>query len=72
MLIVLAGLDERVNATARPWAEALRAAGKTIEVADFPNVNHAFHNDTSAVRYNREAAEAAWARTLAFFRQHLG
>ena len=71
MLIVLARLDERVNATARPWAEALRAAGKTVEVADYPDVNHAFHNDTSAARYDRAAAEAAWARTLSFFRQHL-
>jgi carboxymethylenebutenolidase len=71
MLIVLAGLDNRVNGTARPWAEALRAAGKDVTVREFPNVDHAFHNDTSAMRYNREAAEAAWAETLAFFHRHL-
>jgi carboxymethylenebutenolidase len=72
MLIILAGLDNRVNGTARPWAEALRAAGKDVTVHEFPNVDHAFHNDSSAARYNREAAEAAWAETLAFFRRHLG
>jgi carboxymethylenebutenolidase len=71
MLIVLAGLDNRVNATARPWAEALRAAGKDVAVHEFPDVDHAFHNDTSAARYNQAAAEAAWAETLAFFRRHL-
>jgi carboxymethylenebutenolidase len=71
MLIILAGLDDRVNATARPWAEALRAAGKDVTVHEFPNVDHAFHNDTSAARYNREAAQAAWAETLAFFGSHL-
>ena len=71
MLIVLAGLDNRVNGTARPWAEALRAAGKDVTVHEFPNVDHAFHNDTSAARYNREAAEAAWAETIAFFQRHL-
>jgi len=71
MLIILAGLDNRVNATARPWAEALRAAGKDVTVHEFPNVDHAFHNDTSAARYNQAAAQAAWAETLAFFRQHL-
>ncbi|HEV2816081.1 MAG TPA: dienelactone hydrolase family protein [Allosphingosinicella sp.] len=71
MLIILAGLDNRVNGTARPWAEALRAAGKDVTVHEFANVDHAFHNDTSAMRYNREAAEAAWAETLAFFRRHL-
>jgi carboxymethylenebutenolidase len=71
MLIVLAGLDARVNGTALPWAEALRAAHKDVAVHQFPNVDHAFHNDSSAARYNREAAETAWAETLAFFRQHL-
>jgi len=71
MLIILAGLDERVNATGGPWIEALRAAGKTVESAIYPGVNHAFHNDTSAARYNRDAAEAAWAATHAFFRRHL-
>ena len=71
MLIVLAGLDERVNATGVPWVAALRAAGKTVESTTYPNVNHAFHNDTSAMRYDRAAAEAAWAATLAFFARHL-
>jgi carboxymethylenebutenolidase len=71
MLIILAGLDNRVNGTARPWAEALRVAGKNVTVHEFPNVDHAFHNDTSAARYNQEAAQAAWAETIAFFRRHL-
>lgn len=71
MLIILAGLDARVNGTARPWAEALRAAGKDVTVHEFPNVDHAFNNDTSTARYNQEAAQAAWAETLAFFRRHL-
>ena len=71
MLIILAGLDNRVNGTARPWAAALRAAGKDVTVHEFPDVDHAFHNDTSAMRYNREAAQAAWAETIAFFERHL-
>lgn len=71
MLIILAGRDQRVNATGRPWAEALRAAGKTVELREFPDVDHAFHNDTSAQRYNPQAAQQAWAATLDFFRRHL-
>ena len=71
MLIVLAGQDERVNATARPWAAALREAGKSVTLREFPGVDHAFHNDTSAARYNRAAAEAAWTATLDFFGRHL-
>jgi carboxymethylenebutenolidase len=71
MLIILAGLDERVNATGEPWIAALRAAGKGDGIV-YPGVNHAFHNDSSQARYNREAAEAAWAATLAHFERHLG
>jgi carboxymethylenebutenolidase len=71
MLIILAGLDQRVNATGRPWAEALRAAGRTVELREFPNVDHAFHNDTSAQRYNAEAAQAAWEASTAFFQRYL-
>ncbi len=72
MLILLAEMDERVNATALPWVAALRAAGRTVESTTYPAVNHAFHNDSSAQRYNAEAAQAAWAATLAFFRRCLG
>lgn len=71
MLFHLAGRDERVNARARPFAAALRAAGRSATVMEYPDVDHAFHNDTSAARYNRAAAELAWRRTLQFFRWHL-
>ena len=71
MLIHLAELDERVNATALPWVAALRNAGKEVRAIDYHGVNHAFHNDASAQRYNRRAAERAWAATLAFFRTEL-
>lgn len=71
ILLHLAGNDERVNRTALPWAEALRAAGKDVEAITYAGVEHAFHNDTSEARYDREAAEAAWARTLAFLGEHL-
>jgi carboxymethylenebutenolidase len=71
LLVLLAGRDERVNRTALPWVEALRAAGKRVESITYPDVDHAFHNDTSAARYNRAAAEQAWAATLAFFARHL-
>ena len=71
MLIILAGRDQRVNATALPWIEALRGAGREVEAITYPDVDHAFHNDTSAARYNAEAAHQAWAATLAFFTRHL-
>ena len=68
----LAGLDDRVNRTGFPWVTALREANKTVKFFLYDGVNHAFHNDTSAERYDKAAAELAWKRTLAFFKQHLG
>jgi carboxymethylenebutenolidase len=67
----LAGLDNRVNTTGFPWVSALREAGKNVKFFLYDDVNHAFHNDTSAERYNKAAADLAWKRTLAFFKQHL-
>ena len=61
MLLHFAGLDARVDQLGEPWVEALRAARKDVTAITYPNVDHAFHNDTSAARYNREAAERAWA-----------
>ena len=72
MLIHLAGNDQRVNATALPWAEALKAAGKRVTSHVYPGVEHAFHNDTSTERYDEAAAKLAWSRTIDFFKAHLG
>ena len=68
----LAGLDDRVNRTGFPWVTALREAKKTVKFYLYDGVNHAFNNDTSAERYDKTAADLAWKRTLAFFKQHLG
>ena len=65
MLLHYAERDARVNATGLPWAEALKAAGKTVQSHVYPGVDHAFHNDTSAERFNAAAARLSWERTLA-------
>lgn len=70
LLIHYAGLDERINAGADAYAEALTAKGKNFTVHVYPGVNHGFHNDTTP-RYDAEAAAVAWERTLAFFDMHL-
>ena len=67
----LAGLDERVNKTALPWRDALQAADRTVEAHLYPGVNHAFHNDSSAERYDKGAATLAWQRTLDFYARYL-
>ncbi|MGZ8308140.1 MAG: dienelactone hydrolase family protein [Allosphingosinicella sp.] len=66
-----AELDERVNKTGLPWRDALAAAGKTVDAHIYPKVDHAFHNDTSAERYDAAAAKLAWQRTLDHFNKYL-
>lgn len=71
LLLHYAGKDTRVAQTAEPWVAALRAAHKPFEAFTYPGVDHAFNNDTSAERYNKEAADLAWQRTVTFLHQHL-
>lgn len=66
-----AGQDERVNAGMAAYEEALKKANITYEQYVYEGAQHAFHNDTSAARYNEAAAKLAWSRTLAFFEKHL-
>ena len=66
-----AGLDERINAGIPDYEAALKANNKQYELYIYEGVNHAFNNDTNDVRYNKEAADLAWSRTIAFFKKHL-
>lgn len=66
-----AGLDERINAGMAAYEQALKTAGVRYERYLYEGVNHAFHNDTSAARYNEAAAKLAWQRTLDFYAKYL-
>ena len=66
-----AELDERVNATWPDFEEALKEADRNFINYEYADVNHGFHNDTTP-RYNKQAAELAWQRTIEFFVSHLG
>ena len=72
LLLHYAGLDKRINEGIPAFEAALKAVGKSYELHLYEGVNHAFNNDTSEARYNKEAADLAWSRTVSFFRQHLG
>ncbi len=72
LLLHYAGLDERVNAGIPAYEEALKANNKKYTIYMYPNVNHAFNNDTGGARYNKEAADLAWGRTIAFLKEQLG
>jgi len=71
LLLHYAGLDQGIDAGIPAYEAALKASGKTYEIFAYPNVNHGFNNDTSEARYNGEAAELAWGRTIGFFKKHL-
>ena len=53
-------------------AAALKKYNKTGEIKTYPGAPHAFFRDTDPTVYRPEAAQDAWARTKAFFKQHLG
>ena len=71
LLLHYAGLDQRVNAGIAAYEAALKAHGKRFTIYVYPNVNHAFNNDTGS-RYDKPAADLAWSRTIAFLKEHLG
>ncbi|TGD82909.1 dienelactone hydrolase family protein [Hymenobacter wooponensis] len=71
LMLHYAGLDERVNAGLATYEAALKAAGVKYEQYVYPNVNHAFNNDSSPARYNAESAKLAWDRTLKLFKSTL-
>ena len=64
LLLHYAGDDERINAGIPEFEAALKKAGVTYTIFTYPGAKHAFNNDTNADRYNRQAAELAWERTL--------
>ena len=71
LLLHYAGLDDRINAGIEAYKAALVADGKDFQIFVYDGVQHAFNNDTSEARYNKEAAELAWGRTIAFFKEKL-
>lgn len=72
LMLHYASLDERINAGIAEFEAALKAANKTYELHMYEGANHAFNNDTNAARYNKDAADLAWGRTVAFLNKHAG
>ena len=71
LLLHYAGEDARINAGIADYEAALAAAGVDHKVHLYEGAQHAFNNDTNIARYNKEAADLAWSRTIAFFREKL-
>ena len=71
MMMHYGGLDERINAGIPAYEAALKQAGKTYEIYVYEGANHAFNNDTNAARFDKEASETAWKRTVGFLKKNL-
>jgi carboxymethylenebutenolidase len=71
VLAIYAGRDDRINRNIPAIEAAMAKNGKTFRKIVYPDVEHAFHND-SGTRYNALAAKAAWGEALAWFGKYLG
>ena len=71
LLIHFAENDPRVNEGWPAYEAVLKEHQKEYTAHFYPGTNHGFHNH-STPRYDQEAAELAWNRTLEFFRENLG
>jgi len=72
LLLHYAENDAGVNAGIADYEAALKANNKSYAIYIYPGTQHAFNNDTGAARYNKAAADLAWQRTVAFFKEKLG
>jgi carboxymethylenebutenolidase len=72
LLIQHASRDTRLVRQVPDYEKALKAANIRHEIIIYPDVDHAFLNDTSAERYNAAAAKQAWERSVAFLATETG
>ncbi len=71
LLLHYAGNDHRINRGIPAFEKALKKASIDYRLYVYEGVDHAFHNDTNASRYNKEAAQLAWKRTIEFLKEKL-
>jgi len=71
LLLHYAGLDERVNKGIPAFETALKKASIDYQIYMYEGAQHGFNNDTWAERFNKEAAQLAWQRTISFLKEKL-
>lgn len=70
LMIQAAERDDRINAQWPDFEAAMKANNVSYERHLYPDTGHGFHNN-STQRYNEEAANLSWERTLAHFNANL-
>jgi carboxymethylenebutenolidase len=71
LMLHYASDDANVNKGIDAYMKGLKAAGKSVEMHQYPGTKHAFNNDANPERYNAAAAKQAWGRTVAFLKANL-
>ena len=71
LLLHYGGLDERINKGIPLFEAALKKESVDYKLYMYADAKHAFNNDTNPERYNKEAAQLAWKRTIAFLSEKL-
>jgi carboxymethylenebutenolidase len=70
VLVMYGALDSRITGQADAVRASLAKNSRPSQVEIYAGANHAFFNDTGA-NYNEAAANDAWTKTLAWFREHV-
>jgi carboxymethylenebutenolidase len=71
LLLHYAGIDERINSGIPAFEAALKKAAVDYKIYMYEGAQHAFNNDTTPARYNKDAAQLAWQRTISFLKEKL-
>ena len=65
------GEDTRLVMAWPEYEAAMKAAGVTYEGHIYPGAVHGFNNDATPARYNKAAADQAWAGTIRWFNKYV-
>lgn len=71
LMLHYAGLDERINGGIPAYENALKSNQIDYQLFIYEGAQHAFNNDSSPARYQKEPADLAWSRTISFFKKYL-
>jgi carboxymethylenebutenolidase len=71
LMLHYAGLDERINGGIPAYENALKSNQIDYQLFIYEGAQHAFNNDSSPARYQKEPADLAWSRTINFFKKYL-
>lgn len=71
ILAFYGGKDTALASKIPELNETMALLHKKFQAVEYPDVGHAFFNDTNPNLYNKEAADDAWERMLEFLKENL-